>query len=159
MTLLTTVFAAIASTIVWYKKAPENEMKVGILCWMYWGASLMWLVDAIFEYIEIGAGLFTPAPVDMLNDLFLGLSVVALGLVIWLVVLLIKDPKGVVRSALFGKKNLPQGNANLYFCVRCVKTKTKSKRRGGIAYGQRNGTAGFRFSVPVFSTVRLPQNK
>lgn len=37
MTLLTTVFAAIASTIVWYKKAPENEMKVGILCWMYWG--------------------------------------------------------------------------------------------------------------------------
>ena len=44
MTLLTTVFAAIASTIVWYKKAPENEMKVGILCWMYWGASLMWLV-------------------------------------------------------------------------------------------------------------------
>ena len=104
MTLLTTVFAAIASTIVWYKKAPENERKVGIRCWMYWGASLMWLVDAIFEYIEIGAGLFTPAPVDMLNDLFLGLSVVALGLVIWLVVLLIKDPKGVVRSALFGKK-------------------------------------------------------
>lgn len=147
MTLLTTVFAAIASTIVWYKKAPENEMKVGILCWMYWGASLMWLVDAIFEYIEIGAGLFTPAPVDMLNDLFLGLSVVALGLVIWLVVLLIKDPKGVVKSALFGKNNLPQGNANLYFRVPCVKIKTKSKRRGGIAYGQRNGTAGCRFSI------------
>ena len=51
-----------------------------------------------------GAGLFTPAPVDMLNDLFLVLSVVALVLVIWLVVLLIKDPKGVVKSALFGKK-------------------------------------------------------
>lgn len=32
------------------------------------------------------------------------LSVVALGLIIWLVILLIKDPKGVVRSALFKKK-------------------------------------------------------
>ena len=103
MTLLTTVFAAIASTIVWYKKhLKRDESRHSLLDVL--GASLMWLVDAIFEYIEIGAGLFTPVPVDMLNDLFLGLSVVALGLVIWLVVLLIKDPKGVVRSALFGKK-------------------------------------------------------
>ena len=39
----------------------------------------------------------------MLNDLFLGLSVVALALVIWLVVLLVKDPKGVVKKTLFNK--------------------------------------------------------
>ena len=38
------------------------------------------------------------------NDLFLGLSVVALALVIWLVILLIRDPKGIVRKALFSKK-------------------------------------------------------
>ena len=104
MTLLTTVFAAIISTIVWYKGAPKSEMKVGILCWLFWGASLMWLVDAIFEYAELGAEYFTPAPADMLNDLFLGLSVVALGLIIWLIILLIKDPKGVVKAALFRKK-------------------------------------------------------
>ena len=97
MTLLVTVFAAIVSTIVWYKDAPKGEMKVAPLCWMYWGASLMWLVDAIFEYAEEGADYFAPAPLDMLN----GLSVVALGLVIWLVILLAKDPKGVVRAALF----------------------------------------------------------
>ena len=48
---------------------------------------------------------FTPAAADMLNDLYLGLSVVALGLVIWLVILLISDPKGVVRAALFKKKS------------------------------------------------------
>ena len=64
----------------------------------------MWLIDAIFEYAEIGAELFTPAPIDMLNDLYLGLSVVALGLIIWLVILLIKDPKGVIRDALIKKK-------------------------------------------------------
>lgn len=101
MTLLTTVFAAIVCTIIWYKTAPKSEMKVGTLCLMYWGASLMWLVDAIFEYVELQAEYFTPAPADMLNDFFLGLSVVALGLIIWLGILLIKDPKGIVKRTLF----------------------------------------------------------
>ncbi|MBQ4245216.1 MAG: hypothetical protein II702_09905 [Clostridia bacterium] len=104
MTLLITVFAAVISTVVWYKGAPENEMKTGILCWMFWGASIMWFVDAIFEYKELGAEYFTPAPLDMLNDAFLGLSVVALGLIVWVVYLLIKDPKGAVRKALAKKK-------------------------------------------------------
>lgn len=104
MTLLTTVFAAIICTIIWYKGASKSEMKVGPLCWMYWGASLMWLIDAIFAYAELGPEYFTPAPVDMLNDFYLGLSVVALGLIIWLVILLVKDPKGVIKAALFKNK-------------------------------------------------------
>ena len=105
MTLLTTVFAAVICTIIWYKNAPKSEMKVGTLCLIYWGASLMWLVDAIFEYAELHAEYFTPAPADMLNDFYLGLSVVVLGLVIWLVILLVKDPKGVIKAALFKKKH------------------------------------------------------
>lgn len=104
MALLTTIFAAIISTIIWYSHAPENEMKVSVLCWMYWGASLMWLVDAIFEYAELHEAYFTPEPVEMLNDFYLGLSVVALGLIIWLVILLVKDPKGVVRASLRKQK-------------------------------------------------------
>ncbi len=104
MTLLTTVFAAIISTVIWYKGAPDSKMQVGVLCWMYWGASLMWFVDAVFEYAKFGAAFFTPAPRDMLNDLYLGLSVVAFGLIIWLIILLVKDPKGVVKAALFRKK-------------------------------------------------------
>jgi len=103
MTLLITVFAAVISTAVWYRGLPENEMRTGILCWMFWGASIMWLVDAVFEYIELGAAYFTPAPADMLNDAFLGLAVVALGLVIWVVRLLITDPKGVIRKLLIRK--------------------------------------------------------
>ncbi len=98
MTLLVTVFAAILSTVLWYRNAPKDDYKISVLCWMYWGASLMWLVDAIFEYAELKAEYFSPAPADMLNDLFLGLSAVALGLVIWLVILLVRDPKGVLRS-------------------------------------------------------------
>ena len=103
MTLLTTVFAAIICTVIWYKKEEARTLKVGTLCLMYWGASLMWLIDAIFEYAELGAESFVPAPLDMLNDFYLGLSVVALGLIIWLVILLIKDPKGIVKSALLKK--------------------------------------------------------
>ena len=104
MTLLTTIFAAVIRTVIWYKNAPDNTMKVGVLCWLYWGASLMWLVDAIFEYCELGAEYFTPSPADMLNDLYLGLSVAALGLVIWVIILLAKDPKGVIKASLFKKK-------------------------------------------------------
>ena len=104
MTLLTTVFAAIIVTIIWYKRSDRSEMKLGTLSLMYWGASLMWFIDAIFEYAELKEEYFTPAPIDMLNDFFLGLSVVALGLIIWLVIVLIKDPKGVLRTAL-AKRN------------------------------------------------------
>lgn len=42
----------------------------------------------------------------MLSDMFPGLSVVALGLIIPLVILLIKDPKGVIKNALFKKKTI-----------------------------------------------------
>jgi hypothetical protein len=99
MTLLITVFAAIISTVVWYNNA-GSKMRVGTLALMYWGASLMWLVDAVVEYIEVGAEYFTPAAADMLNDAYLGFSVVALGLIIWLVVVLVKDPKGTVKKLL-----------------------------------------------------------
>lgn len=99
MTLLITVFAAIIVTVKWYNRK-DDSMKLGILVFMFWGASIMWLVDAIFEYAELKAAYFTPALEDMVNDAFLGLSVVALALIIWLVRLLIADPKGSVRAAL-----------------------------------------------------------
>lgn len=100
MTLLITVFAAAISTIFWYNG--KTDRKLGTLALMYWGASLMWLVDSVVEYIELGAEFFEQAPKDMINDAYLGFSVVALGIVIWLVVLLIKDPEGKVK-ALFAK--------------------------------------------------------
>ncbi len=104
MTLLLTTFAAILVTALWYLSAGAREVKISMLCWMYWGAALMWLVDAVFAYAELGAAFFAPAPADMLNDLYLGLSAVALGLVIWLVTLLVKDPRGVVKTALLSRK-------------------------------------------------------
>ena len=98
MTLLIACLAAVISTVVWYTNEKARSLKVSVLCYLYWGASIMWFVDAIFEYIELRAEYFTPALEDMINDSFLGLSVVALGLVIWVVYLLIKDPSGVLRK-------------------------------------------------------------
>ena len=99
MTLLVTLFAAVFVTYRWYIRK-DDAMRLGLLCLIYWGASLMWLVDAIFEFAELKSAYFTPAPEDMLNDLFLGLCAVALGAVIWIVRLVITDPKGSVRTAL-----------------------------------------------------------
>ena len=99
MTLLLTVFAAIITTVKWYNRENDN-MKLHVLMYMFWGASLMWLVDAVAEYLEVRAEYFTPKPSDMLGDAYLGLSVVALGLVIWLVNVLVKDPSGVIKNAL-----------------------------------------------------------
>ena len=99
MTLLITVVAAVIATARWYSEKSDN-MNLGILCFLFWGASIMWLADAIFEYAELGAAYFSPSLQDMLNDTFLGLAVVALALVIWIVALLIKDPKGKVLMTL-----------------------------------------------------------
>ena len=87
MTLLIAVFAAVIATAVWYVKPDASRHKVGLLVWM-----------------ELKAEYFTPEPADMLNDAFLGLSVVALALVVWIIVLLVKDPDGRVRDALRRKK-------------------------------------------------------
>ncbi len=101
MTLLITAFAAVISTVAWYNV--KADRKLGTLALMYWGAAIMWLVDSVVEYLEAGAEFFTPAAADMINDSYLGLSVVALGLIIWVVVLMVKDPDGKVRAALARK--------------------------------------------------------
>lgn len=104
MTLLISVFAAIISTAVWYFCAKRKKYLLNVPCYIFWGASVMWFVDAVFEYSELKAAYFTPAPEDMLNDAFLGFSVIALGLIVWIIILLIKDPNNVIRDALFSKK-------------------------------------------------------
>lgn len=100
MTLLIAALAAVITTVAWYFNEKRSEYKLGMLCLMYWGATIMWFVDAIYEYIELRAEYFTPAAADMLNDAFLGISVVVFGLIIWLVAFMLKDPKGVIRKVL-----------------------------------------------------------
>ena len=104
MCLILTAVAAVVSTAVWYASRTMRDMKISVLCWLFWGAAIMWLVDLVFEYAEEGAKVFEPSFADVLNDSLLGLAVIALAMVIWTAVLLISDPKGVVRSAILKKK-------------------------------------------------------
>lgn len=104
MCLILTTIAAVLCTSVWYASVTMREMKISVLCWLFWGAAIMWFVDLAFEYAEEGAAVFEPALADVLNDSLLGLSVITLALVIWTAVLLVSDPKGVVRAAILKKK-------------------------------------------------------
>ena len=98
MTLLITILAAVAVTVIWYTSEKARRMKVDILMYMFWGASLMWLVDAAFEYAKLRAAYFTPASEDMVNDTFLGFSAIAFALVVWVVILFVKDPDKVLKK-------------------------------------------------------------
>ena len=97
MTLLLTLIAAVISTLIWYLSNRARALKIVTLLYLYWGASLMWLVDAVFEYIQLRAAYFTPSMEDMINDSLLGLSVVVLGLIILVIEILIKDPENVIN--------------------------------------------------------------
>lgn len=103
MTLLITVIAAIIATIAWYVNESRDTYKLGTLSLMYWGASLMWFIDFVAEYIELRADYFVQDFSSILNDALLGVTVVAIGLIAWLVIILIKDPKGVLKNK-FTKK-------------------------------------------------------
>ncbi|MEZ4357497.1 MAG: hypothetical protein R2876_02545 [Eubacteriales bacterium] len=93
MCLIITAFAAVITTIIWYFKAHDKELKLGVLSLMYWGASLMWLVDSIFCVIE-GEPFFDLS----VDDALLGVVIVLSGLIAWLLILLFNDPKKVLAS-------------------------------------------------------------
>ena len=63
-----------------------------------WGASLMWFMDLVFEYAELKAEYFNQAYADILNDSLLALVVAAFGLFARIIILLIKDPKGMFKK-------------------------------------------------------------
>ncbi len=103
MTLLITIIAACIATAVWYANDSRDKYKLGTLSLIYWGASLMWLMDFVFEYAELKTEYFSQSFADILNDSLLGVTVVTLGFVAWMIILLIKDPKGVFKAKLTRK--------------------------------------------------------
>ena len=100
MTLVLTLLAAVIATVVWNAKLPDNSMHIGTLALMYWGASLMWIVDGIACLAEGEAFIEVVDTAAMFDDAMLGGVVIICGLVAWIVYLLVKDPKHALRKAL-----------------------------------------------------------
>ncbi len=96
MWLMMTALAAIITTVVWYVKAPEDKYKLGMLSLIYWGATLMWFIDHVMAYLMEGGEFFEMN----LDATLLGLSVIILALIVWIIVLLISDPKGIIKVVL-----------------------------------------------------------
>ena len=98
MWLIMTSLAAVITTVIWYIKAPNDKYKLGLLSLIFWGATLMWLVDHVMAYLTEG-GEFLEINLDAT---LLGLSVITLALLVWVIVLLISDPKGILKRVLRG---------------------------------------------------------
>jgi len=96
MYLIITAVAAIVSTIIWYVNAPDDRYKLSTLCFIFWGATLMWLVDHVMAYLIEGGEFFDIS----VNATLLGVNVVLLGLIVWIIILLVKDPKGIFVKLL-----------------------------------------------------------
>ncbi|MEA4872729.1 MAG: hypothetical protein VB076_07970 [Synergistaceae bacterium] len=96
MYFIMTAFAAVTATIVWYVNAPEDKYKLGLLSFIFWGATLMWFVDHVMAYLTEGGEFFEIT----LDAALLGVSVILLGLLAWIIALLISDPKGVFSKLL-----------------------------------------------------------
>ena len=93
MWLILTAIAAFVTTILWFAWAPAERYKLGFLCLVYWGATLMWLVDHVISFLQEG-GLFLEIS---WNGTALGVSALALGLLAWLARLLLPHSRGLSR--------------------------------------------------------------
>jgi hypothetical protein len=96
MFLIITALAAVISTIIWYAKSPNDKYKLGFLSLMFWGATIMWLVDHIMAFASEGGEFF-----EINTDAtMLGVAVIVLALMVWAISLVISDPKKVLSTVL-----------------------------------------------------------
>ena len=90
MWLITTLVGAFIATAAWY--VLPKKYKLHLLSLMFWGASLMILVDHIIGY-EGGAFLELQTEGLITNSTALGILMIIPVLLFWLIVLTITKPK------------------------------------------------------------------
>jgi len=87
--------AAVVTTAIWYISDEAREIyNIGFLNLILWGTTIMVFVDHLIGYLTEG-GEFIETSSDAI---LLSIILLIVALLIWEMVLLFKDPKGVLRS-------------------------------------------------------------
>lgn len=94
MWLIILIFSAIISTALWYSMAEDDRYMLKFLSLILWGAVVMVFVDHLLGYL-MESGEFIELTFDAAA---LGFTMLTAALSIWLIVLLLKDPKGVLHK-------------------------------------------------------------
>jgi hypothetical protein len=93
MWLIILAIAATVATAIWYTQAENDKYLLKYLSLIFWGTTIMVLVDHVVPFIMEGGGEFFDVSIEA--TVLSGLMVVV-GLAVWEGALLIKDPKGVI---------------------------------------------------------------
>ncbi|OYT38098.1 MAG: hypothetical protein B6U89_06340 [Desulfurococcales archaeon ex4484_58] len=94
MWLLILSYAALIATILWYRNAENDEYMLKFLSTILWGASIMFFIDHIYGWINEGKEFFEIS----IDAAILGFTLLYIALLLWLTILLIKDPKRVFKK-------------------------------------------------------------
>jgi len=94
MWLIILAFAAAIATPIWYSMAEDDKYLLRLLCLILWGATIMVFVDHVMGYLMEG-GEFLELTLDAT---VLGFAMLTAALVIWEVILILKDPKKVLHK-------------------------------------------------------------
>ncbi|NHV45521.1 MAG: hypothetical protein HA493_02645 [Candidatus Verstraetearchaeota archaeon] len=92
MWLIILAFAATIVTPIWYSMAENDKYLLKYLCLILWGATIMVFVDHTIGFLTEG-GEFIELTLDAT---ILGMAMLIVALIIWEIILLIKDPKKVL---------------------------------------------------------------
>lgn len=93
MWLIILAFAAAIVTSLWYSMADNDRYMLRLLCLLLWGGAIMALVDRVMGYLIEGGEFLELTPEAAL----LGFTMLLAALMIWEMVLLIRDPRGALR--------------------------------------------------------------
>ena len=94
MWLVVLAYGAVIATLLWYSRAEKDEYCFKYLALMLWGATIMVFIDHVFGYINEGS--FMEVSTDAIA---LGFSALLGVLVLWLLIIFVKDPRRVLRKA------------------------------------------------------------